>query len=382
MSGDNEPADLELLDRYRRASDAAPSQPSDVVREAILAEGRRAAARNTAPSAHQFDTKVPAANRPRWRYAAIGTACAAALAAFLVVPRFLVQPREQAVVVQNYPRAAESVPLAPAPEAMPAQAAPAPKLEEVPSVAPPPAVAQNSHPLEPYRRSAPEAPAPRAKISSDALVADASRSPPSAFADATTAGRPSGSDALAAQRKSAAAESKSMTSRLSSDLRQITVAPEPAPQPNAVGGAVADQAIAQPAAPPQPSALLAQRADATRTAGSEGESNLSEIIVTQAKAAKRPPTPLISAVNWGRAEKAQALLESGEGSTTETDAQGRTPLLRAVERRRLDLVQLLLAHGADPNAADEAGETPLSLARREKLTDIVALLEAAAKASP
>jgi hypothetical protein len=381
MSGDNEPADLEVLDRYRRASDAAPSQPSDVVREAILAEGRRAAARNTAPSAHQFDTKAPAANQPRWRYAAIGTACAAALAAFLVVPRFLVQPREQAVVVQNYPRAAESVPLAPAPEAMPAQAAPAPKSEEVPSMAPPPAVAQNSHPLEPYRRSAPETPAPRAKISSDALVADAAQNLPSAFAEATTAGRPSGSDALARERKSAAADPKSMTSRLSSDLRQITVAPEPAPQPNAVGGAVADQAIAQPAAPPQPSALLAQRADATRTAG-EGESNLSEIVVTQAKAAKRPPTPLISAINWGRAEKAQALLESGEGSTTETDAKGRTPLLRAVEQRRLDLVQLLLAHGADPNAADEAGETPLSFARQEKLTDIVALLEAAAKASP
>lgn len=379
MSGDNEPADLELLDRYRRAGDAAPSQPSDAVREAILAEGRRAAARNTAPAAHRFDARVPAANRPRWRYAAIGTACAAALAAFLVVPRFLVQPREQAVVVQSFPQRATSLAPESASEAMPAQAAPAPTLGQVPSVASPPAVAQNSRAIEPYRRLQPEAPS--AKVSSDALSADASKNPPSAFAEATTAGRASGGEALAQQRKSAlvADASKSMTSRLSSDLRQITVTPEPAPQPNALAGVAA---TAQPASPPAASDLLAQRADATRAAGGKAAGDLEEVVVTQAKAANRPPTPLISAINWGRAQKAQMLLESGEGSTMETDAKGRTPLLRAVERRRVDLVQLLLAHGADPNAADAAGDTPLSLARQKKLTDIVALLEAAAKASP
>jgi ankyrin repeat protein len=40
-------------------------------------------------------------------------------------------------------------------------------------------------------------------------------------------------------------------------------------------------------------------------------------------------------------------------------------------------VQLLLARGADPNAADRSGTTPLHEARRLKLTRIVGLLERA-----
>jgi len=40
-------------------------------------------------------------------------------------------------------------------------------------------------------------------------------------------------------------------------------------------------------------------------------------------------------------------------------------------------VRLLLARGADPNAVDNAGRTPLQQAREKNLQDVAALLERA-----
>jgi Meckel syndrome type 1 protein len=88
--------DQELLDRYRRASDADVGAPSEAVRTAILAEGRRMAAQlaaNTAKTAPtSFDVSRPAANDKRWRITAFGTAGAALLAALLIAPRYWESP--------------------------------------------------------------------------------------------------------------------------------------------------------------------------------------------------------------------------------------------------------------------------------------------------
>lgn len=43
-------------------------------------------------------------------------------------------------------------------------------------------------------------------------------------------------------------------------------------------------------------------------------------------------------------------------------AQNRTPLQRAAGANQVDICQLLLAKGADPNLADEAGRTALCVA--------------------
>ena len=86
--------DTELLQRYRTASEAESTGPSDAVRRAILAEGRRLAALNagTALPQQRTDSSPSAVRRPGWRFAAVGTLSAAMLAAFLIVPRFLTEP--------------------------------------------------------------------------------------------------------------------------------------------------------------------------------------------------------------------------------------------------------------------------------------------------
>jgi Ankyrin repeats (many copies) len=89
MTSTDSPQDKELLERYRRASDREAEAPSDAVRAAILAEGRRVAAeRANRASAHTFDTARPAANDSRWKITAFGTAGAAILAALLFAPRY------------------------------------------------------------------------------------------------------------------------------------------------------------------------------------------------------------------------------------------------------------------------------------------------------
>jgi hypothetical protein len=61
------------------------------------------------------------------------------------------------------------------------------------------------------------------------------------------------------------------------------------------------------------------------------------------------------------------------------DADGRTALMLAVIQGRLDAVVMLLGRGADPNAADAAGVTPLQAARAENESAIAdALVHAGA----
>lgn len=52
-----------------------------------------------------------------------------------------------------------------------------------------------------------------------------------------------------------------------------------------------------------------------------------------------------------------------------------TPLQKAVEMGKADLVQYLLCMGADASIANPKGETPLDVARRSGQSEIVALLD-------
>jgi protein phosphatase 1 regulatory subunit 16A len=64
----------------------------------------------------------------------------------------------------------------------------------------------------------------------------------------------------------------------------------------------------------------------------------------------------------GYVSVAQALLDNG-ATIDARDAKEQTPLRRAVNCRQLQIVRLLVRHGADPLAADRRGVTPLDVAR-------------------
>lgn len=88
MTPEDSAHDKELLERYKRASDTKPAAPSEAVRAAILAEGRRVAEQHTTTASQQsFDVSRRAANDSRWKITAFGTAGAALVAALLFAPR-------------------------------------------------------------------------------------------------------------------------------------------------------------------------------------------------------------------------------------------------------------------------------------------------------
>ncbi len=85
MTTNDENQDRELLQRYARASEADPREPSAAVRAAILEEARRVAASLSAPVV----TLEPKGRlTSRWKMTAWGTAAAALLAALIIAPRF------------------------------------------------------------------------------------------------------------------------------------------------------------------------------------------------------------------------------------------------------------------------------------------------------
>jgi ankyrin repeat protein len=71
-------------------------------------------------------------------------------------------------------------------------------------------------------------------------------------------------------------------------------------------------------------------------------------------------TPLFHAIHMGQAEAARLLLERGVDPNT--PARMFRPLAMAAADRDPAIVQLLLAHGADPNARGIGGSTALTVA--------------------
>ena len=325
MSSKDNAQDEELLARYRRASDTDAAAPSESVRSAILAEGRRVAeqlAKNAPP--RPFDVSRPAANDARWKITAYGTVGAALLAALLIAPRFW--ESQHAAQVSSVPAAAPAAKsassnvTAPAKSASSDAAPPAPKLE---TVAP-------SRPSESVQ---------------EIVVAQAERK----------------------ASKASAEESRQDSVRVPSNPPSVVqnYVRAPPSQPPVANSLAAPIAPAPPGASPAYSARAAQGGALSMSADRAARASL-------------VPTPagLQAAAGLGDIRQTALLLDQGV-AVDARDADGRTPLMLAVAQGRLEIVRLLLARGADPNAVDNAGHRPLQQAREKNLRDVAALLKRA-----
>jgi hypothetical protein len=80
-------------------------------------------------------------------------------------------------------------------------------------------------------------------------------------------------------------------------------------------------------------------------------------------------TPLHKAAYEGYREIVELLIAKG-ADVNAKNKRGMTPLHLAAEYGRNQVVELLIAKGADVNAEDEDGETPLNRAIKVKQTDL------------
>jgi Ankyrin repeats (many copies) len=321
MTSKESAQDKELLERYRRASDTEAAAPSEAVRAAILAEGRRAAElRAKEVRGQPFDASRPAANDSRWKITAFGTAGAALVAALLFAPRLW----------ENAP---------PPPPA--SNTARPPKLESLQ------ATPNSSEPLQEIvvtqatRQSSKAAGAASPKLSAPAAQA-----------------RPA--DEIAAPKATEVKPRMDLPppERQRTEALAQSAAPEEKIYPQNYVPA------APPAVPIAPAPQIASLASSQNAAR-----------VASLRSAPQPAA-LQSAAASGDTAQTTALLDQGAALDVR-DEHGRTPLMLAVMQGRLDVVRLLLNRGADPNIADSAGRTPLQQAKQENLREVAVLLERA-----
>jgi uncharacterized protein len=84
-------------------------------------------------------------------------------------------------------------------------------------------------------------------------------------------------------------------------------------------------------------------------------------------------TPLHAAVVGNQREAVVLLLQNG-ANVNAVDSGGWTPLGLAAHNGRGPIIEILLTAGADPNKPNAQGDTPLTVARQQDHQDAVALL--------
>ena len=76
----------------------------------------------------------------------------------------------------------------------------------------------------------------------------------------------------------------------------------------------------------------------------------------------------------GRLDQVERELKGG-ANVNHSDSSGYTALHAAAENNHIEIVKILLGHGADRTSKVESGETPLDYARSHGHQEIIALLE-------
>ncbi len=359
---EDESAD-EVDDLYRRASQTDTSRPSESVRRAVLDHAAMLAAER-APRVvpARPDTPRRTVSRSWRRPAIVGTLATAALAGLMVVPRFLVPSEPPMTASSSAEMSQLTVGGARAPVTTaepPAQPAPAPYTESLDRLADKKAYAKRALPslaevqLMAQRRAAAQvladsAPGPR----------QGDRSAQNALTNVPTA---SGQGERSAQNALPSVAAASGADAAEVDAQRARSATSAAEYGGAADARRVGNATSAAAALPAP-----------QSAG-----RMSSLM--------RPPDPatkLRQAAEIGDAVVLQSLLNdqtalNGQAAVDARDASGRTALMLATLSGRVDAVTVLLAHGADPNAADNQGVTPLQAAVAGNQPVIAAALERA-----
>jgi len=333
------PEDSDEVDAlYRRASARDASRPSEPVRRAVLDHAAQLAVSRAAAKDSALRGTGPRAKRQSWwRPAALGTLAAAALAGFLVIPQYLTP----------------DAPINPA-----SSSAPAPTPVPTPAATPAPA----SSSVEDVRAQA-VVPEPRT-ADRKALAADeAMQNVVVTAAKKMPAGGRNRQSLQDASREPIVAGAPSGPTAQGVPL--VPSAP-PAPSAQSVPIAPSAQDSAQPAARSTRSVAL-------------GAAALSYSPSPAAASAARlmdPAAQLRQAAELGDVPALQASL--GKQPVIDArDGAGRTALMLATLHGRTQAVEVLLSAGADPNAADARGTTPLQAALAVNQTDIAAALRRA-----
>lgn len=87
----------------------------------------------------------------------------------------------------------------------------------------------------------------------------------------------------------------------------------------------------------------------------------------------RGETPILMASMVGSTETVGLLLE--HGAEIEQEETPTTPLIMAVQGEHLDVVRMLLDNGADPNASNRQGQSPLQFASQAGNPQLIELLQ-------
>jgi len=88
-------------------------------------------------------------------------------------------------------------------------------------------------------------------------------------------------------------------------------------------------------------------------------------------------TPLCQAVIKGDLETVKKMIEFG--SDINEASNGMTPLMFAARYNNVEVIELLLANGADPKVKNEKGFTALKYAQLSNATEAIALLQQKSK---
>ncbi|HEX8576872.1 MAG TPA: ankyrin repeat domain-containing protein [Flavobacterium sp.] len=91
----------------------------------------------------------------------------------------------------------------------------------------------------------------------------------------------------------------------------------------------------------------------------------------------RTVTPLCQAVIKGDLETVKKMIEFG--SDINEASNGMTPLMFAARYNNVEVIELLLANGANPNIKNDKGFTALKYAQLSNATEAVALLQQKSK---